>query len=191
MSCFFAPKPYALSAGEQEERAIADFVAFLTCPVWLPILGGFMGYSALQNYYNKTTHKRACIMVKRKLLAHTENVGIGDNFIYWKTKGIVYIVHFAYDRYTNIPIARLIQQNWTKGTGFVVTSLDSPNSLTADFIKDLEATCTETTCDNDMDVIVVRNGVFANIGNLVTPQNLADGYYGILANKFNIILLGI
>jgi hypothetical protein len=185
MSCFFAPKPYALNAGEIEARAIADFAAILTCPIWLPIFGIAMGSMSLYQRYKKNMHRQLCSSISKKLLSHAQHVKIGDGYMYWKTKNVIYIVEVReFSNYISIPLSSIIQESWVKGTNFVITYVQYHTNITADFIRDIETTKIMQNDENDTIVVMTHN--YSSIGNLQLFR-LIDGYYGIISKKFNIV----
>jgi hypothetical protein len=141
-----------------------------------------VGSTSLYEYYNKKKCNQQCNLIVKTLLGHADVVYIGDNYIHWKVNNIIYIVGIA--SASPCAAAMTIMKWWRKGTNCVLTSVDSTAKITVDFVRELERSKVPDT-EDDRDTIMIMR--YNDIGNAVTPSNLADGYYGIFANKFNII----
>lgn len=185
MSCFFTQKPYDCAI-ERESRIAADFFAFVTCPLWLPIAAVTMGGIALHTRYQKMRHHHNCRKLADSLLPHAHTVQIGDGYMYWKIDNTVYILQVVYDAYDDVGVASIIRDSWMTGTNFVLAGVYDIKHITPEYIRYIESKRIHEP-NNDKDTIVVLSPCHINIGNAVTPSNLADGYYGIMANKFNIV----
>jgi hypothetical protein len=183
MSCFFTQKPYDCAV-ERDARVAADFVALITLPLWLPIAGVTLGATVLYMKYQKRRHHHNCRKIADGLLPHAQTVQIGDGYMYWKSENTIYILQVVYGTYTDISVAYIIRDSWTTGTNFVLAAVYDIKHVTPEYIRELESTKIQEP-ENDRDTIVVVSPCHMNIGNAVT--NLVDGYYGIVANKFNIV----
>lgn len=187
MSCFFAERPYALSRTEIESRAAADFFAILTCPIWLPIAGVVLGGMYAHGYYVAYNHKRSCEYYISKL----RNITITDNSVYWRTNNTIYVIRMIYNDHLDLSTSTtesIIRKTWMKGINYVLAAVAHPLAVTIEFIEQLERLerLEQANENEENDTIIVVSSVFDNIANQIT-YGLSDGYYGIFANKFNIV----
>lgn len=185
MSVFFSSKPYVLSRGEMEQRACVDFLAFITAPLWLPIAGLALAGTYAHGTYIGYRHKQRCSSYISKL----RDVTITDNSVYWRKDNTIYIVTIHYNGLhldlSTTTVESTIRQTWMKGINYVLAAMKDPSEVTEEFINYLEAIQVPDGGE-DKDTIVLDSGIYANIGNMIT-YTLADGYYGIFANKFHIV----
>lgn len=176
MSCFFI---------ENENHKVADYVAILTCPLWFPFVCATFWSAKLHMKYQKRRHHNICHMLADRLLPYAHTVQIGDGYLCWKHNTTIYLIQVVYEVYTHVYVTSILRDFWTKGTNFVLAAVYDIKHITQEYIQFLEETCIPT-CTCDKDTIVVRSPCHVNIGNAIVSK-LSDGYYGIIANKFNIV----
>lgn len=183
MSCFLPQKPYDCQS-DRETQTVADFIALLTCPVWLPVVGVASLCVGTRLKYQQWRHHKRCRELADRLLSHAQTVRIGDGYMYWKCDHTVFVIQVVYEVCPDIGVASIIRESWRKGTNFVLAWVYDIQHVTAKYIRELEATDVPVT---ERDTIIVKSSCHINIGNMMI-RGLADEYYGIIANKFNIVL---
>lgn len=192
MSDCFVQKPYALSESDIFIRNVTDFGLFITSPVWLPIAGVCIGTHLLYTAFENKIFRSVCSHFARLYLGHATVVDIGTkysaSYLLWKTKDTTFVVILCKHLIQDVvgPCTSIICDTWNANSSYVVTTIDNVSRLDQRLIRLMEE-YTVSSSDDDRDTILVLGNKLHNIENHVTSSMLADGYYGIMGNKFNIV----